>query len=113
VGSAKLIVDGTDATLFRKVEISLSPSRVQARALPQLLQLSRDTYNGALQHRRDAWQMTRNSSQPASISRFDQFISEGAQFVKRRRRLIRPFLMPQTTNLTDRRARRSTPRGDP
>jgi putative transposase len=74
VGSAKLIVDGTDATLFRKVEISLSPSRVQARALPQLLQLSRDTYNGALQHRRDAWQMTRNSSQPASISRFDQFI---------------------------------------
>ena len=73
VGSAKLIVDGTDTTLVRKAEISLGPSRVQARALTQLLQLSRDIYNGALQHRRDAWQMTRNSGHPSSISRFDQF----------------------------------------
>jgi hypothetical protein len=73
VGSAKLIVDGTDTTLVRKAEISLSPARVQTRALSQLLNVSRDVYNGALQHRRDAWQMTRNTSHPVSISRFDQF----------------------------------------
>jgi putative transposase len=73
VGSAKLIVDGTDSSLVRTAEISLGTSRVQSRYLTQLLHLSRDIYNGALQHRRDAWQMTRNSSRPTSISRFDQF----------------------------------------
>jgi hypothetical protein len=73
VGSAKLIVDGTDTALLRKTKISLGSSRVQARALTQLLHLSRDIYNGALQHRRDAWQITRNSARPTSISRFDQF----------------------------------------
>jgi hypothetical protein len=73
VGSAKLIVDGTDTTVVRKAEIALRPSRVRARALFQLLQLSRDIYNGALQHRRDAWHITRNSSALTSISRFDQF----------------------------------------
>jgi putative transposase len=73
VGSAKLIVDGTDTTLVRKAEIALRPSRVRARLLTQLLQLSRDIYNGALQHRRDAWHITRNSPRPTSISRFDQF----------------------------------------
>jgi putative transposase len=73
VGSAKLIVDGTDTTLVRKAEIALRPSRVRARLLSQLLQLSCDIYNGALQHRRDAWHITRNSSRPTSISRFDQF----------------------------------------
>ncbi|MGA2303215.1 MAG: transposase [Acidimicrobiales bacterium] len=73
VGSAKLIVDGTDTMLVRKAEISLRPSRVRARALSQLLHFSRDIYNGALQHRRDAWHITRNASAPTSISRFDQF----------------------------------------
>jgi putative transposase len=74
VGSAKLIVDGTDTALVRKAEIALRPSRVRARSLTQLLQLSREIYNGALQHRRDAWHITRHSAQPTSISRFDQFI---------------------------------------
>jgi putative transposase len=73
VGSAKLIVDGTDTALVRKAEIALRPSRVRARLLTHLLWLSRDIYNGALQHRRDAWQMTRNSARPTSISRFNQF----------------------------------------
>ena len=73
VGSAKLIVDGTDTSLVRKAEISLGTSRVHVHSLTKLLRLSRDIYNGALQHRRDAWQMTRNSSHPTSISRFDQF----------------------------------------
>jgi putative transposase len=73
VGSAKLIVDGTDTALVRKAEIALRPSRVRARLLSQLLQLSCDIYNGALQHRRDAWRITRNSARPTSISRFDQF----------------------------------------
>ena len=73
VGSAKLIVDGTDTALLRKAEISLRPSRGRARSLSQLLHLSRDIYNAALQHRRDAWQITRTAVQPTSISRFDQF----------------------------------------
>ncbi len=73
VGSAKLIVDGTDTAPVRKAEIALRPSRVRARLLTQLLQLSGDIYNGALQHRRDAWHITRNAAQPTSISRFDQF----------------------------------------
>jgi hypothetical protein len=38
-----------------------------------LLQFSHDIYNGALQQRRDAWHVTRNSPRPTSISRFDQF----------------------------------------
>jgi putative transposase len=73
VGSAKLIVDGTDTALVRKAEIALCPSRVRARSLTLLLQLTRDIYNDALQHRRDAWQITRKSARPISISRFDQF----------------------------------------
>jgi putative transposase len=68
VGSSKLVVDGTDETLVRKAEFSLSPSRCQARALEALVQWSRDVYNGSLQHRRDAWHRAR-----APISRFDQF----------------------------------------
>jgi hypothetical protein len=73
VGSAKLIVDGTDTTVVRKAEIALRPSRGRACALTRLLRLSGDIYNGALQHRRDAWQITRNSARPTFISRFDQF----------------------------------------
>jgi hypothetical protein len=42
VGSAKLIVDGTDTALVRRANITLSPSRVRARSLNQLLQLSRE-----------------------------------------------------------------------
>jgi putative transposase len=68
VGSSKLVVDGTDETLVRKAEFSLSPSRCQARALGALMTWSRDVYNGSLQHRRDAWHIAR-----APISRFDQF----------------------------------------
>lgn len=68
VGTAKLVVDGTDTTLMRKATIAVLPTRVQARALSALLGWSRDVYNGALQHRRDAWRMGR-----VPIRRFDQF----------------------------------------
>jgi putative transposase len=68
VGSSKLVVDGTDETLVRKAEFSLSPGRCQARALETLITWSREVYNGSLQHRRDAWHIAR-----APISRFDQF----------------------------------------
>lgn len=69
VGTSLLIVDGMDETLVRKTNISIRPTRGQARALERgLLQLSRDVYNAALQHRRDAWQIGR-----VSISTFDQF----------------------------------------
>ena len=68
VGSSKLVVDGTDETLVRKAEFSLSPGRSQARALEALVEWSREIYNGSLQHRRDAWRLAK-----APISRFDQF----------------------------------------
>jgi putative transposase len=68
VGSSKLVVDGTDETLVRKAEFSLSPSRCQTRALESLVQWSREVYNGSLQHRRDAWHRAK-----VPISRFDQF----------------------------------------
>jgi putative transposase len=68
MGSSKLIVDGTDDTLCRKAEISLLPGRSKARALDKLGNWSREVYNGALQHRRDAWHLTK-----VTISRFDQF----------------------------------------
>jgi putative transposase len=68
VGSAKLVVDGTDEILVRKAEIALTPTRVQGRTLDSLLEWSRQIYNGALQHRRDAWRIAQ-----VSLSRFDQF----------------------------------------
>ena len=68
MGSSKLVVDGTDETLVRKAEFSLSPSRCQTRALESLVQWSREVYNGSLQHRRDAWHRAK-----VPISRFDQF----------------------------------------
>jgi putative transposase len=68
VGSSKLVVDGTDDTLCRKAEFSLSPGKVKARALVKLVEWSRQVYNGAIQHRRDAWHIRK-----VSISRFDQF----------------------------------------
>ena len=68
VGSSKLVVDGTDETLVRKAEFSLSPNRCQTRALESLVQWSREVYNGSLQHRRDAWHRAK-----VPISRFDQF----------------------------------------
>ncbi|HEY1650976.1 MAG TPA: transposase [Acidimicrobiales bacterium] len=68
VGPAKLVVDGTDTTLVRKATVALQPTRAQARALGALLGWSRDIYNGALQHRRDAWRLGR-----VAIRRFDQF----------------------------------------
>jgi len=68
VGSAKLVVDGTDTILLRKAEIALAPTRVQVHSLDALIAWSRAIYNGALQHRRDAWRMAQ-----VSISRFDQF----------------------------------------
>ena len=68
VGSAKLVVDGTDEMLVRKAEISLSPSRSKIRALNALVEWSRDIDNGSLQHRRDAWRIAK-----VSIHRFDQF----------------------------------------
>ncbi|MGH8995186.1 MAG: RNA-guided endonuclease InsQ/TnpB family protein [Acidimicrobiales bacterium] len=68
MGTARLVVDGTDTTLVRKATISLSPGRVMDRRLTQLVRFSREVYNAALQHRRDAWRMER-----VSVTRFDQF----------------------------------------
>jgi len=73
VGTAKLVVDGTDETLTRQAKIALSPNRIQGRSLEGLVEWSRELYNGALQHRRDAWRIAR-----VSISRYDQFLELGA-----------------------------------
>ena len=63
-----MIVDGTDDTLCRKAEFALLPGRSKTRALVMLGNWSREIYNGALQHRRDAWHLKK-----VAIRRFDQF----------------------------------------
>jgi putative transposase len=68
VGRALLVVDGTDDTLVRKAECSLRPTRPQARKLAKLAGLSREVYNAALQHRRDAYRIA-----GATVTTFDQF----------------------------------------
>lgn len=53
VGSALLVVDGTDEILDRKAEMAIRPTRGQAVALDKgLLGLARDCYNASLEHRR-------------------------------------------------------------
>jgi putative transposase len=68
VGTALLVVDGTDEVLNRKAEISLTPGRVKARSLSKLVSLSREVYNATIQHRRDAWRLAR-----VTVTRFDEF----------------------------------------
>jgi putative transposase len=67
MGSSTLVVDGTDETLVRTAEFSLSPSRCEARALEALREWSREIDNGSLPHRREAWHRAK-----VPISRFDQ-----------------------------------------
>jgi putative transposase len=69
VGTALLVVDGTDQVMCRKVEFSLRPSRGQKHALEHgLLPLSVDSYNASLQHRRDAWRRAK-----VTVTSFEQF----------------------------------------
>lgn len=68
VGSALLVVDGTDTWLYRKAEFSLAPGRVRSRRLSKLVSLSREVYNAVVEHRRGAWKIAK-----ASIRRFDEF----------------------------------------
>jgi putative transposase len=68
VGTALLVVDGTDQVLKRKAEISLVPGRVRARSLSKLVSLSREVYNATVQHRRDAWRLAQ-----VTVTRFDEF----------------------------------------
>jgi putative transposase len=68
VGSALLVVDGTDESLHRKAEVSLAPGRVRGRRLSKLVSLSREVYNAVVGHRRDAWRISK-----VSVSRFDEF----------------------------------------
>lgn len=68
MGTALLVVDGTDEVLNRRAEISLLPGRARARSLSKLVSLSREVYNATVQHRRDAWRLAR-----VTVSRFDEF----------------------------------------
>ncbi len=68
VGSALLVVDGTDSSLNRKAEFSLVPGRVKSRRLSKLVSLSCEVYNAVVQHRRGAWRLARTS-----VTRFDEF----------------------------------------
>src|ERR1019366_5980903 len=49
VGTALLVVDGTDEVLNRRAEIALLPGRVKARSLSKLVSLSREIYNATVQ----------------------------------------------------------------
>ncbi|MHB8289126.1 MAG: hypothetical protein ACYDEY_07815 [Acidimicrobiales bacterium] len=68
VGSALLVIDGTDETLARKAELSICPNRVHTRSLQALRTLSTDSYNASIQHRRDAWKIA-----GVSVGTFDEF----------------------------------------
>jgi putative transposase len=68
IGTATLVVDGTDETLTRKSEFSLSPGRVMARRLDRLIALSREAYNAGLDARRGAWR-----AEGRSVTKFEQF----------------------------------------
>jgi putative transposase len=66
----KLIVDGRDETVFRKADFAFKPfNGAQKVRLLGLLDATRETYNAALQSRRDAW---RHQSK-TRIDLFDQF----------------------------------------
>lgn len=67
-GRGQLVVDGRDTTVTRKAKLSVSPSPRQEHALLTCLDATRDVYNGALQHRRDAWKVA-----GARVTLFDQF----------------------------------------
>lgn len=90
VGSALLVVDGTDETITRKAEFSLRPTRAQAHAIERgLLQLSRDAYNAALQERRDAWRWA-----GVSVSAFEQFSEIDAELEVTRPDIARFGIQP-------------------
>ncbi|WP_285600295.1 transposase [Kineosporia sp. NBRC 101731] len=66
----KLIVDGRDEVVFRKAEIAFKPlTRAQKRSLLKLLDATRETFNAALQERRDAYQHPSRTK----IDMFQQF----------------------------------------
>ena len=66
----RLKTDGLDDTVFRKVEIGLTPStRGQKRRMLAGLDATREVYNAALQERRDAY----NHPSKTRVSAFDQF----------------------------------------
>jgi putative transposase len=55
------------AEVIRAFRYPLHPTKAQSRVLDDWLRLCRFLYNGALQHRRDAWRMAKKS-----ITRYDQ-----------------------------------------
>jgi putative transposase len=56
-GPGRLVVDGRDATVVRRATFAFRPTPAQERGLHQLLEVSREVYNAALQERRDAWRL--------------------------------------------------------
>jgi putative transposase len=56
-GPGRMVVDGTDATVTRKAEFSVSPTTRQGSRLERLFSVCVETHNAGLQHRRDAWRM--------------------------------------------------------
>src|SRR6266568_3169825 len=67
-GSGRLVVDGTDNTVVRTAEFSLSPRVGQANKLNRLVAICAETYNAGVEHRRQAWRRA-----GTSVSLFDQF----------------------------------------
>ena len=56
-GPGRLVVDGRDETVVRKATFAFKPSRRQEHELHTLLRICRETYNAALQERRDAYRL--------------------------------------------------------
>jgi putative transposase len=83
IGPAKLIVDGSDETLCRKAQFSLAPGRSKCRRLEQLVSLSREVYNAALEARGGAWR-----TEQRSVKKFEEF-GEIAEL-----RRVRPDIVP-------------------
>ncbi len=95
VGSALLVVDGTDEVLVRKAEFAIRPTRNQAHVLERgLLQLSRDSYNAALQHRRDAWRWAR-----VSVTTFEQFAEIDEELRQARPEITRFGIQPVRSSI--------------
>ena len=67
-GPGRLVVDGRDTHVRRRTVFAINPTRSQQTALLACLDATREVYNAALQHRRDAWRVAEGT-----VTVFDQF----------------------------------------
>jgi putative transposase len=68
VGSALLVVDGTDAVLDREAEFTICPNGPRRVRLERARRLSCEIYNAAIEHRRGTWRWEQRS-----VTLYEQF----------------------------------------